>query len=170
MPAMLLLLALASGAVDDPAAVVTMVAGDVRVEARAENTLNLSIADVKVDLIRYRYPLLQDLVHAASYQMLSIPDIAAMKLAAITNRGSKKDFFDLHFLLERFSIQEILTFYERKFPGHDTFSVIRSLAYFDDAEEEPDPIMLAEVSWEQVQATAFQAVRSAAALQHLKHS
>jgi len=114
-----------------------------------------------VDIIRYRYPLVGDLILAECYQMLSVPDIAAMKLAAITNRGSKKDFFDLHFLLERYSIQEILTFYERKFPGHDTFSVIRSLSYFDDAEEEPDPIMLADVSWEQVQASAIQAVQSA---------
>ena len=135
--------------------------GEIQLDARSENTLNLSIADVKVDIIRYRYPLVRDLVQAASYQMLSIPDIAAMKLAAITNRGSKKDFFDLHFLLERFSIHEILAFYEEKFPGHDTFSVIRSLSYFEDAEDEPDPIMLTDVSWAQVQATAIQAVQSA---------
>jgi hypothetical protein len=130
------------------------------VGGRALHTLNLLLSGIKVDLIRYAYPLLEPLVEADGYTMLALPDIAAMKLAAITNRGSKKDFVDLYFLLERYPIQTLLDFYRRKFPDHDSFFVIRSLAYFEDADMEPEPVMLQEVGWATIKATVAQAVRT----------
>jgi hypothetical protein len=130
------------------------------VGGRASHTLNLTLSGVKVDLIRYAYPLLEPLVEAVGYTMLALPDIAAMKLAAITNRGSKKDFFDLYFLLERHSIQTLLDFYRRKYPDHDLFFVLRSLAYFEDADMEPEPIMLQQVGWGTVKETVAKAVRT----------
>ena len=133
----------------------------IAVDGRAEQTLNLTVAGVKIDLIRYRYPLLEPLIETGDYAMLGIPDIAAMKLAAITNRGSRKDFFDLHFLLQKYSIHELLDFYKGKFPDHDAFFVIRSLAYFDDAESEPDPVLLQDVAWERVRQSALSAMRAA---------
>lgn len=134
--------------------------GVLTVIGRAENTIHLNVNDIKVDVIRYRYPLLEAVVDRGNYRMLAVPDIAAMKLAAITNRGSKKDFFDLHFLLKDYSLQELLAFYQRKFSGHDIFSVVRSLAWFDDAEAEPDPVMLEEVDWSSVKESVRTATKS----------
>lgn len=130
------------------------------VAGRAAHTLNLTLSGVKVDLIRYDYPLLEPPVEADGYTLISLQDIAAMKLAAITNRGSKKDFIDLYFLLERYPIQTLLDFYRRKFPDHDVFFVIRSLAYFDDADLEPDPVMLREGKWGSVKEEVARAVQT----------
>ena len=121
-----------------------------QVISSSENSLHLVIRGVKVDVLRYSYPLLESLIEADGYRMASIVDIAAMKLSAITNRGSKKDFFDLAQLLHSFELRELLDFYCQKFPQYDPLFVIRSLSYFDDAELEPDPLMLTRLSWEEV--------------------
>ncbi len=125
---------------------------------RADNTLNLIVNSVKIDVIRYSYPLLNPLIETEFYQMASVEDIAAMKLSAITNRGSKKDFFDLYYLLKQYSLTELLELYQRKFENYDPFIVIRSLSYFDDAETEPDPLLLAQISWEAVKEELIQQV------------
>lgn len=138
----------------------TLPRDEILVGGRAAHSLNLTLSGVKVDLIRYGYPLLEPLVQADEYTLLALPDIAAMKLAAITNRGSKKDFIDLYFLLETYPIQTLLDFYRRKFPDHDPFFVIRSLAYFEDADGEPDPVMLREASWRLVKEAVANAVRT----------
>jgi len=128
------------------------------VVGRADNTLNLMIESVKVDVIRYSYPLLKPLIETEFYDMAAIEDIAAMKLSAITNRGCKKDFFDLYFLLKQYSLTNLLRLYQQKFESHDTFFVIRSLSYFDDAEMEPDPILTTRISWETVKAELIRQV------------
>ncbi len=55
------------------------------------------INNVKVDFVNYSYKWLSDYIVEANIRMAAINDIAAMKLAAITGRGSKKDFVDLYF-------------------------------------------------------------------------
>jgi predicted nucleotidyltransferase component of viral defense system len=81
--------------------------------------------------------------------MASIEDIAAMKLDAITGRGNKKDFYDLYFLLEHFSIDDLFSFYSEKYPHQTSFHVMRSLSYFDDAEIQPNPIVFNKsLTWE----------------------
>ena len=47
-------------------------------------------------------------------------------------------------------INEMLTFYSQKYPNGSEFMVLKSLLYFDDAEIEPDPIMLIPITWSQV--------------------
>jgi len=73
-----------------------------------------------------------------------------MKVAAITNRGSRKDFIDLYFLLKIFDLVEIIDFYRSKYFDADIFFAIRSLSYFVDAEKEDIPQMLIPTSWEDV--------------------
>jgi hypothetical protein len=65
----------------------------------------------------------------------TLKDIAAMKLAAITNQGTKKDFIDFYFLLQHFSFNQMLELYKQKYTEGSLFNVIRSLTYFMDAEE-----------------------------------
>lgn len=127
--------------------------------AAQANTLNLSISGVKVDLITYAYARLEPPIQADGYTMLSLPDIAAMKLSAVCNRGSKKDFFDIAELLDHFELPELFDFYTRKFKSRDTFHVLRSLSYFEDAEDEPDPVTLKGQTWESVKHRIGEAVR-----------
>lgn len=81
-----------------------------------------------------------------------------MKLNAIANRGSKKDFFDLAELLGHFTIHQMIGFFTVKYPSTDSFAVIRSLAWFEDAELEPDPIPLAELTWSHVKSVVLETV------------
>jgi hypothetical protein len=116
----------------------------------AENTLNININNIKIDLIRFNYPLIGELFIEDDLRLMAIEDIAAAKLSAVTNRGTKKDFYDIYFLLQKFSTEEILTFFQQKYQMDIAFYHLKSLTYFDDAEFEPNPDMLIDVSWETV--------------------
>jgi len=112
-------------------------------------TLISTINQVKVDFIKFHYPFIRPFEIIENIRMASIEDIAAMKLDAITGRGSKKDFYDLFFLLQNHSIDELFSFYSEKYPHQTTFHVIRSLSYFDDAEIQPNPIVFDKtLTWE----------------------
>lgn len=79
----------------------------------------------------------------------SVEDLTAMKLAAISGRGAAKDFWDLHALLCHRSVDlaSALAEFERKYVSIDVGSVVRSLAYFGDADAEPLPRGLDERRW-----------------------
>lgn len=79
-----------------------------------------------------------------------------MKLAAITGRGAKKDFTDLYFLLKEFSLDEMINLYEEKYADGSTFMVLKSLVYFEDAEEDEMPEMLIPASWKTIKQTIIQ--------------
>ena len=65
-------------------------------------------------------------------------------------RGTRKDFIDLYFLLQHYSLKEILDFYEKKYPEHSLFRALMSLSYFDDAEKQMMPKMLVQKKWEEM--------------------
>jgi predicted nucleotidyltransferase component of viral defense system len=114
-------------------------------------TLITTINDVKIDFIKFHYPFIRPFLVLENIRMASLEDIAAMKLDAITGRGSKKDFYDLFFLLQHYSIDELFSFYTEKYPHQTTFHVARSLTYFDDAEIQPNPIVFDKtITWETV--------------------
>lgn len=114
-------------------------------------TLISTINHVKVDFIKFHYPFIRPFVVIDNIRMASVEDIAAMKLDAVTGRGSKKDFYDLYFLLQQFSIDDLFSFYIEKYPHQTTFHVIRSLTYFEDAEIQPNPIVFDKtITWEVV--------------------
>lgn len=117
---------------------------------QAKNTLSLYVNQVKLEFLRHNYPLLNDMEVVDDIRFYSIEDIAAMKLNAIVNRGSKKDFFDVCWLLHRYTGQELLNFYLQKYSNASDMLVVKSLFYFKDAESDPDPIMLHPISWEEV--------------------
>ncbi len=121
------------------------------VNSQLTQTLISTINHVKVDFIKFHYPFIRPFVVIENIRMASVEDIAAMKLDAITGRGSKKDFYDLYFLLQQFSIDDLFSFYIEKYPHQTTFHVIRSLTYFEDAEIQPNPIVFDKtITWEVV--------------------
>lgn len=120
----------------------------------SRNTLNLQIDDIKVDILSYKYPLLEEIEIIENIRFLSIKDIAAMKLSAISSRGCKKDFYDLYFILKDYTLNELLEFYKIKFKTDQFYHILKSLIFFDDAELEPDPRLLdKDITWEFVKTT-----------------
>lgn len=114
--------------------------------------LRCYIQKVKTDFLNYPYPPMDETVTTEGIRMLQVPDIAAMKLSAINNRGAKRDFYDLYFLLHEFSLDELVKFFKKKYKISDSFSLLRSLSYFDDAEKDTDPVLLSgkKPTWHQV--------------------
>ncbi|GHT11768.1 hypothetical protein AGMMS4956_05310 [Bacteroidia bacterium] len=112
-----------------------------------------TINAVKVDVVVLSYQWLEPAIEEDGIRMAGLKDIAAMKLAAITNRGSKKDFVDVYFLLQHFSLKQMVDWYMQKYPKHALFNVIQSINYFADAEPQEMPTMLTEVSWEDMKST-----------------
>lgn len=88
-------------------------------------------------------------------------EIAAMKLEVIGNGGRKKDFWDLHELLEHHSLSEMLDFYEQRFPySHTRDQLISMLTNFNTAEEDFDPICLRHKYWELIKLDFEERVQS----------
>lgn len=113
-------------------------------------TLRGSFQDTKFSLFHFDYPLLAKTHPFLDVGVADPMDISAMKLAAIVDRGTKRDFIDLYFLAkEKYSLERILEFYDRKYRSlaGNIYSLIKSLQYFEDAEGTPEPKMLKEVSW-----------------------
>ncbi|MBR6453743.1 MAG: nucleotidyl transferase AbiEii/AbiGii toxin family protein [Fibrobacter sp.] len=107
---------------------------------------------VKVDFVNYPYPWISPKVEEDNLTLASPKDIAAMKLSAITNRGTKKDFIDLYELLDHFTLEQMFEFYREKYADAIPFMTLKSLTWFEDAEDDPMPFMLRDYSWETVKA------------------
>ena len=123
--------------------------------------INIYLVDgVKVDFVNYSYGLVEPVVVQDNLRLASIEDIAAMKIAAIIGRGTKKDFIDLFFLLRRYSLKELLGFYSAKYPDGTLFIALKSLTYFEDAESDPMPEMLEHMNWAQIKESVSLSVRS----------
>jgi hypothetical protein len=120
------------------------------IDAESANTLLLRIDGIKVGMIRFNYPQNVALLIEDGLRMYDLPDLVPMKLGAIRERRARKDFYDIACLLERFSLRQMLDWYQAKYPRYELFPVLKSLVYFEDAEEQPDPLMLWPLEWEEV--------------------
>jgi predicted nucleotidyltransferase component of viral defense system len=118
-----------------------------------ENSISGAIEGIKIDVIAHRYPWIDGASSLDGARIASVHDISAMKLNAIANRGSKKDFWDVASLLRHYTLDELLVFFKKRYPHVNPWQVVRSLTYFEDAEEEPDPIVLDAVTWTDIKTT-----------------
>jgi hypothetical protein len=119
----------------------------------APGTLHAVLEGVRVSFFEYPYPRIGEAVAWADYaiDLASLDDLACMKLAAVAQRGSRKDFVDLHTIaLAHRPFEELLDLYKRKYPAGDIAPVLIGLTYFDDAEDEPMPLMLSDTSWDEI--------------------
>lgn len=126
-----------------------------------QNTKSIHIFEiegVKVDIVNYPYKWLEDPIEDDGIKLSGLKDIASMKLAAVTNRGTKKDFIDMYFLLQHFSLNEMVEYYKTKYDTNSIYNVIRSLVYFADAENDPMPKMYIPVIWDEVKSVIKESV------------
>lgn len=119
----------------------------------AEWTVWGTIGDTKFSIFYYKYPLLEETIPFEGLKLASLADIAAMKIHAIEQRGTRRDFVDVYFLSKKYTLEEMFDFYQKKYAVLEDhlYSILRSLDYFEDAEQEIKmPDMLTELSWEEV--------------------
>ncbi len=108
---------------------------------------------VKVDVVNYPYKWIDRPIVEDGIVLAGIKDIAAMKLSAVANRGTKKDFIDVYFLLKTYSLELLFKWYLEKYENAELFTVVKSLTYFDDAEMDPMPSMKEPADWVEVKST-----------------
>lgn len=134
-------------------------AGELEISKTSRNINIYWVDGIKVDCVNYPYAWLDECKVIDGIRLASVNDIAAMKISAIINRGTKKDFIDLHFLLKEMSLNKILDLYDQKYPDGSRFIALKSLTYFEDAESDPMPYMFSDITWEEVKVSIIDKVR-----------
>ena len=127
--------------------------GNVSVIKESKTIRIYDVDGVKIDFVDYsRYSWLTDAIVEDGIRLASPEDIAAMKINAIEGRGTRKDFVDIYYLLQHYSLKELLQLYMKKYPEHSLFRALMSLSYFEDAEKQVMPKMFAKESWDEMKA------------------
>ena len=104
----------------------------------AEDTLGLNVEGIGVSFFRYSYPLIRPCQEIERILLASVEDIAVMKILAISQRGRKRDFIDIYFLIKEFSLRQIVEFIKEKYPMFNIYLGLQGLTYFKDADEDPE--------------------------------
>ena len=126
--------------------------------AQTDTAVQLLCDGAPIDLVRYPYPPLRAIERTADgIAVASLLDLAAMKLGALSRRGLRRDFWDLAEIVRRggVSLEEACRAYRERYgvAEADLYHVLRSLAWFEDAERDPMyPAGLTEAGWRDIQA------------------
>jgi hypothetical protein len=139
---------------------------DARIVGRARASLYLEVDGVPTSILSYRYPSLVPPSTQAGLPVpvVSVDDLVCMKLSAIAGRGAAKDFWDLEQLLEHGAaggaLALALEHFTTKFGSEDVGHVVRSLAYFGDADAAPLPAGLDAPGWDELKRRIRDRVRA----------
>jgi hypothetical protein len=128
------------------------------------NTVWFELEGVETSLMSFRYPPLEPTEVTLGFPVASLRDIAAMKIEAIASRGARKDFVDLYFICQEpgLGLSDALDAFQERFaPARpDVLHRIKALTYFEDAEREPELLMLRPAAWADVRQFFERAVRA----------
>lgn len=128
--------------------------GHFELEKKEEGTLVGLFNNTRLSLFYYPYPLLKATQIICGIAIAHIIDIACMKIDAIASRGSKKDFVDLYTIARQgnYSLEDLFGFFEKKYKklSYNLVHIKKGLVYFDDAEKDPEPIMLQPMDWDKI--------------------
>ena len=115
-------------------------------------TIYASIRKTKVSFIAYAYPILFPFQPFLGVNVADSRDIGCMKISAIASRGTKRDFVDLYVLAKEYGLKQLLGWFTTKFSktNYSMLHILKSLSYFEEAEQDPMPYMLTSLSWEEV--------------------
>ena len=118
---------------------------------RAKNTLKGVINGVAIDCITYAYPLVQPFIQTHDgIRIASMEDIAAMKLSAIVDAGTRpKDFVDIAVLSHYLPLTHMIRTYEQKYHTAEPIIICKALNYHADIVFDEDILLTSGTfSWE----------------------
>lgn len=119
-----------------------------------KNTIYGELFKSKVSFIAYPFFIpKQEPIWHGSIKVLQPKDIAVMKITAISQRGRKRDFFDLYWCAKNTeSLEEIIKKLPAQYPSvaHNYHHILKSLVYFEDAESDPEPEINFDANWKKV--------------------
>jgi hypothetical protein len=107
---------------------------------KRKNTIILLVNNIKTDFIKHDYPLLLPPIKEEGILFLSREDIAAMKFHAIIQSGKRlKDFIDIYYLLEHFTMTQMLDFFTQKYKYTNPMIAMKAINFFDEIDGNMDP-------------------------------
>ncbi len=117
-----------------------------------------NIGAVKMDVIHHPFNLLSSVETIDGIRMFSVEDVAAMKLFAICKRGTRKDFYDLWMLVQRFTPIELADFFIKKYGEEKLIFLKKSVVYFEEADDSDQPeILIPKLTWDKVKKEVYSA-------------
>lgn len=131
-----------------------VVTGQWTTSFRQKGTIYGVLANTKVSFIAYPFfKPSQFRIRCGNVYILTISDIAAMKIIAISQRGRKRDFVDLYWYCKnKETLYSVILSAVRQFPGQEDNinHILRSLVYFEDAEQDPMPKIFFKATWKEI--------------------
>jgi predicted nucleotidyltransferase component of viral defense system len=123
-----------------------------QVMEKAFGNFVLSIGGTSVGFFGYGYPLVGQGVSVENVALASLFDIGLMKMDALASRGSRKDFYDLYFVAQQISLEELLEKSTTKYPHFRDFPLmfLKYVVLFDNADRDVQPELLISVEWSAV--------------------
>ena len=119
-----------------------------------KNTVYGELFGCKMSFIAYPFFIPnQKPIYYGSVKILAPLDIAVMKVIAISQRGRKRDFFDLYWCVHNLeSLEKIMERLKVQYPHvvHDYHHILKALHYFTDAEEDISPEIYFDADWARV--------------------
>lgn len=118
-----------------------------------KNSVSGFLEGIKFDIIAHRYPHVKPLIIIQQIRMLSLEDIAAMKINAIVGNGSRiKDFIDVYYLLKQLSYNQIIASYLIKYPDVSADIARASLLYHKDIDFTTSIVLLNDkIEWKDIE-------------------
>lgn len=123
-----------------------------RVSSLSEDTVNGDINGIGISFFKYPYQLIRPTDNFHNINLSSLEDLVTMKLSAIMKCGTKRDFYDIYEIFKIFQLTELKNFLLEKFKtnGNSFYHLTRCLFYFEDAENDIDPVSLNGTTWKKV--------------------
>ena len=137
---------------------------EIKINQQTEDTLKITIRNTWASFFYYPYELIRLLRDFEGIKLSSVEDIAAMKAIAVVQRGRKRDFFDIYYLVKGIGFERLIFHTLEKYPNYEVPLILKALSYFDDADKEIEngriDIFDKNLTWEEVKKTIFEKVRA----------
>lgn len=115
---------------------------------------------IKMDIYYYE-PFIRDLIEIDGVRIADSDEIVAMKLQVIQGLGRKKDFWDIHELMDYYTLPKMLQLHQEKFPyEHNKDLILKNFTNFERADTDFDPICLRGKHWELIRRDIYQWVNT----------
>ena len=115
---------------------------------------------LKLDVYYSMDNFMEDAFQLGNLRLATTGEITAMKIDVVQRGGRKKDFWDLHELMDQYSIEEMIDLHARRYHyTHDRNLIIRQFFNFDDADHDFDPICLKSKQWELIKYEIINVIR-----------
>lgn len=113
----------------------TIFSKDVKITSIEKDTVISIINNVDCSFFWLQYPLIRKPVNLFDVNVASLEDIAAMKLLAVSHRPAIRDYIDIYYLLQKFSLEDMFKFLRKKYKNANEYLILRALTYYDDIKE-----------------------------------